>query len=102
MVFLKQFPTVGSTRRAVYQAVVEAPNVLGGNGIKGAGPIPGSYRVEVPRYDSCRIAEQLGLKLDGANGRMGTAQSLFQFWMAFDFEVRAGTVIHNLTHPTRG
>src|SRR4030095_3841201 len=64
MVFLKQFTDVTDGNKAVYQAVVEADNKVMG-GFKGGGLLPGNWIVSIRSYDSCRIVEQLGLRVSG-------------------------------------
>jgi hypothetical protein len=91
MVFLKQFPDVGSDERACYQAIVEAPirvvsDVKGGN-------LKGEYAVTVWSYDSQKIVDSLGLRPIEVDGNRAVMASLADAWMKFDAQVDTGTVL---------
>jgi hypothetical protein len=84
LVFLKQFRDVADGRRACYQAVVEAPaQVLQ---FRNGGPLRGAHRVTLHHYDSCPIAQDLGLNPAGQTA-LGAWYSDFDFLMGNGREV---------------
>ena len=84
LTFLKQFRAVEDTRKACYQAIVEAPARV--TSLRAAGWMPGDWRIRIRDYASHRVVEQLGL---GGN----ELASALHVWLDFDFRLDLGTTI---------
>ncbi|MCC6997989.1 MAG: NAD(P)-binding protein [Deltaproteobacteria bacterium] len=85
LTFLKEFRDIAEPLEACSLAVCEAP--ARATGFRGAGLLDEDWEVEVPHFDSHPIARDLGLTTGVQPGRHA-------FWVDFDFEMHAGTVLH--------
>lgn len=81
MLFLKQFRATGDSRRACYQAVIEATARM--TGFRTGAPLTESFEVHVPRRDSHTIASDLGLPSE-------IMKPVFAAWLDFDFDLDEG------------
>jgi hypothetical protein len=84
MVFLKQFRDAMQPDRACYQAVVEADATV--QELRGAGVLPGRYRLRIRDTASHKIAETLGIDSEQTLGR--------GFYVQMTFSMDLGRVIH--------
>ena len=86
LVFLKQFRDIADTRRACYQAVVEAPIHI--QTFRQGGILPDAYTLSVHSLESHPLAQALGLKLN--DGKQSAALGV---WMQVDFSIDVGKEI---------
>jgi len=91
LVFLKQFRDAADSRKACYQAIVEAPVQL--TTFHGGGFIDAAYILTCQSLASHPLAETLGLDLDGS----GALQALATFWLHVDFTLGAGVEVWRAT-----
>jgi len=87
LIFLKQFRDATDSRKACYQAVIEAPVQL--TTFHGGGFIDAVYTLTCQRLASHPLAETLGLNVDSS----GTLQALASFWLHVDFTLGAGVEV---------
>jgi hypothetical protein len=87
LVFLKQFRDVADTRRACYQALVEAPARV--QQFHGGGMLEGAYELTFSPLASHPLAQSLGLAVD----QRGTIQALAHFWLHLDFTLELGSEV---------
>lgn len=87
LIFLKQFRDTADSRKACYQAVIEAPVQL--TTFHGGGLIDDTYTVTCQPLASHPLSETLGLNVDSS----GTLQALATFWLHVDFTLGAGTEV---------
>lgn len=87
LMFLKQFRDAADSRKACYQAVIEAPVQL--TAFHGGDFIDGTYTVTFNALASHPLAETLGLNVDSS----GTIQALATFWLHVDFTLGAGVEV---------
>ena len=90
LVFLKQFRDIADTRRACYQAIVEAPLTL--LQFQQGGSLSGDYVLRVNPLDSHPLARTLGLRLEQDEQR-----ATLGLWMKLDFLLGAGAEIWKVT-----
>ncbi len=83
MAFLKQFPSVGNTTDACYQAIAEASATVEEH--RGGGFTPGRFRARVSSYASHPLEEELGL----AGGWQDVGRAI---WVDYDFLMHLGRV----------
>jgi hypothetical protein len=95
MVFLKQLPDASDGSRACYQAIIESDLPL--LGVPQAEPLAGEFDVTLHRFDSLRVADNLGLH--GAPGPDGSlvCRPLLQGRAAFASRAERGDVIYQAT-----
>ncbi len=87
LVFLKQFRDAADSRKACYQAIVEAPVQL--TAFHDGGFIDDTYTVACQPLASHPLAETLGLNVDSS----GATQALATFWLRVDFTLGAGVEV---------
>lgn len=91
-VFLKQFRHVADTRKACYQAIVEAPART--TAFHGGGLLDGEYQIELQSLQSHPIAEKLGLQLQ--NGKIDATAG---WWVNIDFVMDKGREVWRAHSP---
>jgi hypothetical protein len=79
LVFLKQFRDAADSRKACYQAIIEAPVHL--TAFHGGGFIDTAYTLTCQPLASHPLPEILGLDVDSS----GAMQALATFWLHVDF-----------------
>lgn len=87
LMFLKQFRDAADSRKACYQAVIEAPAQL--TTFHGGGFIDDTYTITCHPLASHPLAESLGLNADSS----GALQALAAFWLRVDFTLGAGVEV---------
>ena len=87
IVFLKQFRSASSSTEACYQGIIEANTTV--TEFRSAGLLPPGWTMEIPRYDSLRLGETLGL---------GARQSVdLGFWIDYSFSADLGREVWRAT-----
>ncbi len=84
LVFLKQFRDVTDSTKACYQAVVEAPVMIGA--FRGARLVAGDYRLDIEKLESHPVVEELGLESHEPRVLKG-------FYSDFDFVMGCGSTV---------
>ena len=87
LLFLKQFRDAADSRKACYQAIVEAPVQL--TTFQGGGFIDGTYTITYQSLASHPLPEILGLDVDSS----GAMQALATFWLHVDFTLGPGVEV---------
>ncbi len=87
MVYLKQFRDIADGKQACYQAIVESPNQM--TAFNGAGFLHGDWELAISQFASCRLIDELGLKLTDSK-----VISAFHFYVEMAFTAQPGTVIY--------
>ncbi len=87
LIFLKQFRDAADSRKACYQAIIEAPVQL--TTFRGGGFVDGTYTVTCQPLASHPLPETLGLNVDSS----GALQALATFWLYVDFTLDAGVEV---------
>ena len=91
LVFLKQFRDAVDSRKACYQAIIEAPVQL--TTFHGGGFIDAAYTLTCQSLASHPLPEILGLDVDSS----GAMQALATFWLHVDFALGAGVEVWQAT-----
>ena len=81
--FLKQFRDAADTKKASYQAIIEAPIKV--KEFRQGGFLPGKHTLRVNHLDSHPLARALGLRLED-----GEQRSIVGFWANVDFVIGKG------------
>lgn len=87
LVFLKQFRDAADSRKACYQAIIEAPVQI--TTFHGGGFIDATYTVTCQPLASHPLPEILGLNVDSS----GALQALASFWLHVDFALGSGVEV---------
>jgi len=87
LVFLKQFRDAAESRKACYQAVIEAPVQL--STFYGGGFIDAAYALTLYPLASHPLAQTLGLSVDSSDA----APALAAFWLHLDFTLGPGVEV---------
>lgn len=91
LMFLKQFRDAVDSRKACYQAIIEAPVQL--TTFHSGGFVDTAYSLTCQSLASHPLPEILGLDVDGS----GTMQALATFWLHVDFTLGAGVEVWRAT-----
>lgn len=91
LVFLKQFPDAADTRRACYQAIIEAPARV--HRFSAGESLPGVYEFVFDALASHPIPQLLGLSTYQDELGRSTARALAAAWLSLDFTLEHGVEV---------
>lgn len=91
MVFLKQFPAASDTRRAAYQAIVEAPARV--QQFYAGQSLAGAYQLIFSNLASHPLHQLLGLSASQDSAGKQTALALAAAWLRLDFTLEHGVEV---------
>jgi len=91
LVFLKQFPDAADTRRACYQALIEAPARV--QRFEAGQSLPGTYQFVFDALESHPISRLLGLPTSQDSSGRQTLYALAAAWLSLDFTLEHGVEV---------